>query len=275
MKVSPMIENYAHILKTENDHKFEELGGVLKTRKMNDYEEAWVRSFEELERSIRRGREDLAIQTLKDLTMSEHSKTLHTQIIRECADKERANPLNAAAKLKAQRKYKGYLGVKKSTLNPYDPLDMQRDNGSILCEDGEEIERGITISPEDGILEAIDQAKSKNRNLEKLIEDAKLSKEAKEDLAVRTQSFDYAAMLYVFHGRQYMSLNYILKTPNGKLWVQDQHERLCTLDLYLKRETNDSFATHCEVYFPAGTKQVWIHQAGKRSNIEGKAVLHV
>ena len=118
----------------------------------------------------------------------------------------------------------------------------------------------------------IDLAKSKGRSLEKLIEDAKLSKEAQEVLKEKAQTFSYGATVYTFHGRQYMNLNYVLVAQDGTEWVQDQHGRLARLALYLKRETSDSFATHCEIYYPGQSAQIWIFEAAKRSNIEGKAI---
>jgi hypothetical protein len=130
------------------------------------------------------------------------------------------------------------------------------------------------INPEDGMIEAIDLTRSKHRSLEKLIEDAKLSKEAKTNLIELTQAFTYEAMTYTMHGNEYMNLNYVLRGVNGSLYVQDQHDRVQTLALYLKRHTEDSYATHANIYWPDGLRDVWVFQRGPRSNIEGKAVLY-
>jgi hypothetical protein len=133
-------------------------------------------------------------------------------------------------------------------------------------------ETAVMINPEDGIIEAIDQARSKNRSLEKLIEDAKLSKEAKEDLLARTQTMTYTGMTYTLHGTQFMNLNYVLQARNGQLYVQDQHDRIQTLALYLKRHTADSYATHAIVSYPSQPLQTWVFKAGHRSNVEGSAI---
>lgn len=133
-------------------------------------------------------------------------------------------------------------------------------------------ETACMINPEDGMIEAIDHAAKKNRSLEKLIEDAKLSKEAKELLEAKTQRFEYAATTYSKHANLILDMNFILRAPNGVLWVQDQHGRLQTMELYLKRRTSESVITHAEVSFPETVLQVWVFKPGAKSNIEGKAV---
>jgi len=134
-------------------------------------------------------------------------------------------------------------------------------------------ETAVMINPEDGMIAAIDAARAKgNRSLEKLIEDAKLSKEAKEDLLARTQTMTYTGMTYTLHGTQFMNLNYILQARNGQLYVQDQHDRIQTLALYLKRHTADSYATHAIVSYPSQPIQTWVFKAGHRSNVEGSAI---
>jgi hypothetical protein len=132
-------------------------------------------------------------------------------------------------------------------------------------------ETAVMVNPEDGMIEAIDQARSKNRSLEKLVMDAKLSKEAKELLAAKAQAMVYEATTYSKHANLILDMNFIYRAPNGQLWVTDQHGRLQTLALYLKRRTSESIVTHAEVSYPS-LLQNWVFQKGKRSDIEGKAV---
>jgi len=135
-------------------------------------------------------------------------------------------------------------------------------------------ETAVMLNPEDGIIEAIDFAAKKNRSLEKLVMDAKLSKEALELLTAKLQQMTYAATTYSKHANLILDMNFIVRAPNGVLWVLDQHERLQTLALYLKRRTSESIISHAEVSFPGCPLQVWTYQLGARSNIEGKAVRH-
>lgn len=130
----------------------------------------------------------------------------------------------------------------------------------------------VMLNPEDGMIEAIDHAAKKNRSLEKLVMDAKLSKEATELLKAKMQTMTYAASTYSKHANLILDMNFVLKAPNGQLWVIDQHDRLQTLALYLKRRTSESIVTHAEVSYPSLLLQNWVFKRGARSDIEGKAV---
>ena len=132
-------------------------------------------------------------------------------------------------------------------------------------------ETAVMLNPEDGMIEAIDHAAKKARSLEKLIEDAKLSKEAKDALRAKTQGFVYAGSTYSKHANLILDMNYILKGQDGLLWVQDQHGRLQSLALYLKRRTSESIITHAETSYPE-LLEIWVFKRGPRSDIEGKAV---
>lgn len=155
----------------------------------------------------------------------------------------------------------------------YGEIDFRMNNGYKWDDDeGELVEQGVCIDPTEVLTEAINESQVKKCSLERLVEDYKLSKIAKADLLARTQKMTYEAMTYTFHGRQYMNLNYILKGVNGQLYVQDQHDRIQSLELYLTRHTNDSYATHAEVWYPGQAGQTWVYKAGAKSNIEGKAV---
>jgi hypothetical protein len=155
----------------------------------------------------------------------------------------------------------------------YDVIDFKMNNGHKWDDnEGELVEQGVCIDPTEVLTEAINESQLKKCSLERLVEDYKLSKIAKADLLERTQKMTYAATTYTFHGTQYMNLNYILKGVNGQLYVQDQHDRIQSMELYLKRQTSDSFATHAEVWYPGQPGTTWIFQPGPKSNIEGKAV---
>ena len=239
--------------------------------RMTQVERDWVKTFENLQYQIERNQLLDAIE-LADQLNPTHSKSMITKIAQECALQETSNPLRVEriAKFQAKRR-NGRPAIPKT--NSYTPTDMTITGGKELSATGQEREKGITLSPEDGYIAAIDAARVKgNRSLEKLIEDAKLSKEAKEDLLARTQTMTYTGMTYTLHGTQFMNLNYVLQARNGQLYVQDQHDRIQTLALYLKRHTADSYATHAIVSYPSQPLQTWVFKAGHRSNVEGSAI---
>lgn len=264
-------ENYEHILMSKNEKSFVAEGGILKTRKMNQQEEMWARNFEAYDRALLRS----DIVTAKEIFQVIRGRAPTPQEVTKMNEQVQSAQRASFSKAKAQnaKNARKNRGLRKRS-DAYDSSDWLKNPESYLDQETNDIvEKGVTSDPSDGIIDAIDQSKLKShRSLEKLIEDAKLSKEAKELLEAKAQGFTYVATVYTFHGRQYMNLNYVLKSPNGQLWVQDQHDRLATMELYLKRETSDSFATHCEIFHPASEVQIWVFKAGAKSNIEGKAV---
>jgi hypothetical protein len=236
---------------------------------MTAEERAWAMKFENFEYQMERGKPEDALTLATELNpaLSESCKQL---IVCEAYNKERTNPNLAARKDKYENKQK--KGLRKPKSNMYDRYDHKKDNGTTLDDDGVETERGIATNPEENLVEAINESQLKKCSLERLVEDYKLSKIAKAELLARTQKMTYEAMTYTFHGTQYMNLNYILKGANGQLYVQDQHDRIQSMQLYLKRQTEDSFATHAEVWYPGRVGEAWVFQPGPKSNIEGKAV---
>ena len=303
-------ENYEHVLMNEREKKFVAAGGKLTVAKMNEDEEAWARAFEELLYAEQRGKIHDAVDAFVKLTSRAPKEAEVAKINANIQMAISSNPTRAEAKAKDNKKRGMSRGIRAPKSSMYDASDYVRvmpgkvnkdDLGFEAAYSKDEItqvfesddghvehaklerfikveaglnpdETSVMVNPEDGMIDAIDLAKSKGRSLEKLIEDAKLSKEAQEVLKEKAQTFSYGATVYTFHGRQYMNLNYVLVAQDGSEWVQDQHGRLARLALYLKRETSDSFATHCEIYYPDTPVQVWIFEAAKRSNIEGKAI---
>jgi hypothetical protein len=261
--------------------------------RMTKEERDWLIAFEVSEYEAERGHVSEAVDALIDVGVVPSDK--YVENMRERFQTARVTNPQRAETLSAYRA-QARSTESRNTHNVYDSSDYVRVKRGPVDEDDLGVEfafnkeevydlafgavkketnpdnTAVMINPEDGMIEAIDQARSKSRSLEKLIEDAKLSKEAKANLLALAQKFSYKAMTYTMHGTQYMNLNYILVGADGQLYVQDQHDRIQTLALYLKRHTEDSFATHAEVYYPDGTKEIWIFQPGARSNIEGKAV---
>lgn len=262
--------------------------------RMTKEERDWLIAFEVSEYEAERGHISEAVDALLDLGVVPNDQ--YVENMRERRETaRRTNPQSAETMNAQDRKQNNYQGVRAPKSNMYDSSDFVRVMRGPVDQDDLGIEPAyskdevydqafkieketnpdnvaVMVNPEDGMIEAIDQARSKSRSLEKLIEDAKLSKEAKANLLNMAQKFTYEAMTYTMHGTQYMNLNYILKGVNGVLMVQDQHDRIQTLELYLKRCTEDSFATHAEIYHPNGTKETWVYKKGPRANIEGKAV---
>lgn len=279
-------KKYDHFRAKENASKYH-------WDRMTKKERDWLVAFEVSEYEAERGHIAEAVDALLGVDTVPTDKFVQDMRDRRIAAMNN-NPQRAESMAITDGK-RNTTNNKRNTQNVYDSSDYVRvmrgpvdqdDLGSELAFTKDEVydiaygvkketnpdNTAVTVNPEDGIIEAIDQSRSKSRSLEKLIEDAKLSKEAKENLLAITQKFEYAAMTYTFHGTQYMNLNYILKGANGLLYVQDQHDRIQSMELYLKRHTEDSFATHAEVYWPEGAKETWVYQKGPRSNIEGKAV---
>jgi hypothetical protein len=263
--------------------------------RMTKEEREWLIAFEVSEYEAERGHIVEAVDALINVGVIPSDK--YVQDMRERRDSAvKSNTQRAESDVIRRRRRQNYQGIRAPKDNMYDSSDYLRVKRGPVDEDDLGVEFAynkeevydlafgavkketspdnvaVMVNPEDGMIEAIDQARSKSRSLEKLIEDAKLSKEAKANLLALAQKFSYKAMTYTMHGTQYMNLNYILVGADGQLYVQDQHDRIQTLALYLKRHTEDSFATHAEVYYPDGTKEIWIFQPGVRSNIEGKAV---
>lgn len=245
---------------------------------MTVQERNWARAFEKCERGIHLGHIEMVFDALGMmegrylLICEEESACKKLRLNEHIQSALRGNPTRAEANAKHNKKRGQNRGIRKPKSNMYEAYDWQRDNGKTLDDDGEEVERGIATNPEENLAEAIHESQVRKCSLERLVEDYKLSKIAKADLLARTQKMTYEAMTYTFHGTQYMNLNYVLKGVNGHLYVQDQHDRIQPLELYLKRSTEDSFATHAEVWYPGQPGETWIFQPGAKSNIEGKAV---
>lgn len=260
-------------------------------KQMTAKEKEWLIAFETSEYEAERGHISEAVDALLEVGVVPTDRYVNGLRDRWTTARKTNPKIAETAAVNENRRFK----TKKNTQNNYDASDYVRVMRGPVDEDALGIEPAynkeevydqafgpilketnpdnvaVMVNPEDGIIEAIDQAKSKGRSLEKLIEDAKLSKEAQELLKEKAQTFSYGATAYTFHGRQYMNLNYVLVAQDGTEWVQDQHGRLARLALYLKRETSDSFATHSEIYYPGQSAQIWIFEAAKRYNIEGTA----
>jgi hypothetical protein len=295
-KYKAMAENYENIKLTKQQiERASDTSSKVQEGKMTVAEQQWAESFEELLYAEQRGKIHDAVDAFEKLTGRAPRQAEIAKINANIQTAITSNPTRASKDDIHNKKRGQNQGIRAPKSNMYDSSDYVRVMRGPVDQDDLGIEPAyskdevydqafkieketnpdnvaVMVNPEDGMIEAIDQARSKSRSLEKLIEDAKLSKEAKANLLSLAQKFSYKAMTYTMHGTQYMNLNYILVGADGQLYVQDQHDRIQTLALYLKRHTEDSFATHAEVYYPDGTKEIWIFQPGVRSNIEGKAV---
>ena len=268
--------------------------------RMTKEEKEWLIAFEVSEHEAERGHISDAVDALIDIGVIPSDQYVQGMRERRAADRI-ANPQTAETEAKIKRKAR--KGDARNTHNVYDSSDFVRVMRGVVDKDdlsyepptsksevfvqvngaegyveGYKVEKetspdnlAVMLNPEDGMIEAIDHAAKKNRSLEKLVMDAKLSKEATELLNAKMQTMIYAASTYSKHANLILDMNFIYRAPNGQLWVTDQHGRLQTLALYLKRRTSESIVTHAEVSYP-GLLQNWVFLKGKRSDIEGKAV---
>lgn len=263
--------------------------------RMTQAEKDWLVAFEVSEYEAERGHISDAVNALLDVGVIPSNKYVQDMRARQVSARN-DNPTRSASKLKADRKYDNYQGIRAAKDNLYDSSDYLRVKRGPVDQDDLGVEpafnkeeiydlafgaikketspdnTAVMLNPEDGMIEAIDHAAKKNRSLEKLVMDAKLSKEATELLKAKMQTMTYAASTYSKHANLILDMNFVLKAPNGQLWVIDQHDRLQTLALYLKRRTSESIVTHAEVSYPGLLLQNWVFKRGARSDIEGKAV---
>jgi hypothetical protein len=260
--------------------------------RMTKAEKDWLIAFEVSEYEAERGHISDAVDALINVGTVPSDKYVEGMRERRNAAINE-NPQRAQSAV--ARESKRYKTNQKRTANMYDSSDYVRvmrgpvdedDLGVEFAYSKEEVydlafgikketspdNVAVMVNPEDGMIEAIDQARSKSRSLEKLIEDAKLSKEAKAALLAKTQGFTYAGTTYSKHANLILDMEYILRGQDGLLWVQDQHGRLQSLALYLKRRTSESIITHADASYPNQQLQIWVFKPGHRSDVEGKAV---
>jgi hypothetical protein len=270
--------------------------------RMTKTEKEWLIAFEVSEYEAERGHISEAVEALINVGTIPTDNYVQGMRSRYAAERT-GNPQKAETHVRLDRAKDNYQGIRAPKSSLYDSSDYVRVlrgavdkddlsyepptsksevfvqvNGAEGYVEGYKVEKetspdnlAVMINPEDGMIEAIDHAAKKNRSLEKLVMDAKLSKEATELLNAKMQTMTYAATTYSKHANLILDMNFILKAPNGQLWVIDQHNRLQTMALYLKRRTSESIVTHAEVSYP-GLLQNWVFLKGKRSDIEGKAV---
>ena len=137
---------------------------------MTPEERDWAEKFEQLEYAIERGFGGEAIKLAKQLN-PEVSKKAIESIKEDITVKTRCNPVKAEAIEKNQQgKRKSTRAVKS---NMYDAYDWVRHAGFTVDDDGEETERGITISAEDALIEALDAARAHNVSLDEFINNPK------------------------------------------------------------------------------------------------------
>jgi hypothetical protein len=135
-----MRDNYAEVLKD-----------------MTADEKAWAEKFERMEYAIERGFGQEAITLAKQLN-PEASREIIEAIREDVKVKDRCNPVKAERTLRQSESRRSTNNANHS--DRYDAYDWHRDAGTILDDDGNETERGITVSPEDALIAALDTARS-------------------------------------------------------------------------------------------------------------------
>lgn len=141
-------------------------GGVW--QRMTAEERDWAEKFERLEYAIERGFAGEAVKIAKDLNPNVTQRALD-RIKEDVIVKARCNP----AKAESENEYQATLKKtdRKSPDNMYDASDWVRNGGmmKIKEEDDAEEERGITLNPEDALIEALDAAAARGVSLETFI----------------------------------------------------------------------------------------------------------
>lgn len=145
--------------------------------RMTPAEREWAEKFERLEYQIERGYAKEAIEIAKELNPDVTEQAIQ-QIRDDVAAKERCNPVKAESKQKSRKASRKTSNTR--TSNMYDASDWARHGGLIPSDDelqdnGEPalIEKGITISPEDAIIEALDAAAAHGVSLEDFLNNPK------------------------------------------------------------------------------------------------------
>lgn len=145
--------------------------------RMTPEEREWAEKFERLEYQIERGYAKEAIEIAVELN-PDVSDAAVQQIRDDVSSKERCNPAKAESFNNSRTKQK--TGKRAPNKNMYDASDWVRHGGLIPSDDelqdnGEPalIEKGITVSPEDAIIEALDAAAAHGVSLEDFLNNPK------------------------------------------------------------------------------------------------------
>lgn len=137
---------------------------------MTSEEKAWAEKFEQMEYDIERGFGSNAVKLAKELNPTVTQLALNN-IREDVAIKKRCNPNKMESDVKSNRKR--FKTQETRTSNMYDAYDWVRHGGTMIDDDGEETERGITISAEDALIEALDAARSHNVSLDEFVNNPK------------------------------------------------------------------------------------------------------
>lgn len=147
--------------------------------RMTPEEREWAEKFERLEYQIERGYAKEAIEIAKELNPDVTEQAVQ-QIREDVESKKRCNPSKAEADRKADVTRGRSKGIRAPKSNMYDASDWVRHGGLIPSDDefqdnGEPAltEKGITVSPEDAIIEALDAAAAHGVSLEDFLNNPK------------------------------------------------------------------------------------------------------
>lgn len=141
-------------------------------RDMTESEKAWAAKFEKLEYSIERGFTNEAIAIAFELNPNVSDAAIE-RIREDVMVKGRCNPVKAEADAKYQASLR--KSDRRSPDTMYDSYDWHRNAGTMQAkdEDDAEVEKGITLNPEDALIEALDVAAKHGVNLETFINNTK------------------------------------------------------------------------------------------------------
>lgn len=133
-------------------------------RNMTPSEREWAEKFEHMEYSIERGKAKEALTYAQELTAKPLTQSFIDDVKEHAAAKERCNPATMESQTKRRKQERKTEQTR--TSNMYDSADWLRTGGTYMDEDGNETEIGVTVSPEDALLEALDEARKHNVSLE-------------------------------------------------------------------------------------------------------------
>lgn len=153
-----MYENYKNIL-----------------RDMTPSEREWAEKFESMEYAIERGKSKEALIIAAELKSKPLSEQFIDDVKEHAAAKERCNPVTMESQTKRRKAERKTEQTR--TSNMYDASDYVRNGGYYIDEDGSETEIGVTISPEDSLIDMIDLARAHKTDIENYFNNPKLWEE--------------------------------------------------------------------------------------------------
>lgn len=147
--------------------------------RMTAEERKWAETFERMEYQIERGYGVESRALASDLNPTITADAI-TRITDDVESKKRCNPAKMEADRRADIKRGHTKGIQKPRSTMYDTLDWDKTGGLIPSDDetqanGEPAleEKGITLNPEDALIQALDAARAHGVSLDEFVNNPK------------------------------------------------------------------------------------------------------